>query len=396
MLFRSLVSRSGSISGPIVRHVIFLGFGVVLIFVTQLIEMKYIRILGYLGLGFSVLLLIYTLFNGVKQADAARFLEIGGIQFQPSEFARLAILIVAADLIDRFQNKELLKSYFWVFLLLTYIVLILIVTENLSTALILGMVLTAMLFVGDVDWRKIGLFIIIPVVALMFVLLVAKIVPQDNFKDEANLTTSEKLYIKTFGRAYTWIARLENFGVKSDKDQDKYTTVGQYQFAHAQIAIARGGFINMPGSSVQRNYLPEAFSDFIFAIIVEEMGLLGGIFIIFLYMWLLYRAGVVARKCPTVFSAILVIGVTLIIVIQAFIHIGVSVGIVPLTGQPLPLISRGGTSIMINSIYFGIIIAVTRSLNSNNDENTENIEQQEVSEENQTLILEEPEISQQA
>ena len=298
-----LVSRNGSISGPILRHIMFLGFGLVLIFITQLIEMKYLRMLGYFGLIVSVPLLIYTLLNGVKQADAARFLEIGGIQFQPSELARLSILIVAADLVDRFQNKDLLKKYFWVFLLFTYSILLLIVTENLSTALILGMVLTAMLFVGDVDWRKIGLFIAIPAIALLLVLLVAKIVPQDSFKDTENQTTTSKIYINTFGRAYTWIARLENFGSKTDKDQDKYTTVGQYQFAHAQIAIARGGIINLPGSSVQRNYLPEAFSDFIFAIIVEEMGLLGGMFVIFLYMWLLYRAGVVARRTQTVFSA---------------------------------------------------------------------------------------------
>jgi cell division protein FtsW len=192
--------------------------------------------------------------------------------------------------------------------------------------------------------------------AVMLILFVAWMIPEDLYREYDNPV------LKVFERAYTWVARIENFFVRDAEVVSRFkVTDSNFQENHAQMAVARGGFLpSGPGTSVESNYLPEAFSDFIFAIIVEELGFFMGIFVIFLYLWLLFRAGRVARQSDSLFCAILVIGVTLLIVLQAFIHVGVSVHLGPVTGQPLPLISRGGTSILVNCIYFGIIISVTK------------------------------------
>ena len=183
----------------------------------------------------------------------------------------------------------------------------------------------------------------------------ALFIPDDVFYNSGN-PVFEKLE-----RAKTWVARIENFAGDEETVSRFKVTDDNFQENHAQMAIARGGFLpSGPGTSVESNYLPEAFSDFIFAIIVEELGFFIGIFVMFLYLWLLFRAGRVARQSDSLFCAILVIGVTLLIVLQAFVHIAVSVHLIPVTGQPLPLISRGGTSILVNCIYFGIIISVTK------------------------------------
>jgi cell division protein FtsW len=165
-------------------------------------------------------------------------------------------------------------------------------------------------------------------------------------------------------RAPTWINRIDRFITEEDNPEDKYVINDEnLQVQHGRIAIARGGFFGVfPGNSVQRDYLPQAYSDFIYAIIVEEMGLVGGVTVILLYMVLLYRAGRIATMSKTVFPAILVIGLSLMIVLQAFVSMAVATSLGPVTGQPLPLISRGGTSILITSIYFGIMFGINRQL----------------------------------
>lgn len=165
------------------------------------------------------------------------------------------------------------------------------------------------------------------------------------------------------GRAKTWESRINNFLGEDNSSKFEYTDKTA-QVVHGQIAIARGGtFGVLPGNSVQRDYLPQAYADFIYAIIVEEMGLLGGIFVIALYMWFLYRAGILAKKSQYEFPALLVLGLALMLVFQAFISMAVAVHIGPVTGQPLPLLSRGGTSVIITWLYIGIIQCVARSIN---------------------------------
>lgn len=351
-------SSNSSIHSPILRHAMFFSVGFVALLMVQLIDFKYIRLLGYVGLALSWALLIFTMFFGTEQADAARWINIGPFQFQPSEVAKLSLVIVIADQIERLQNIERQNKYFWYLIGVVVITCGMIFTENFSTAAILFVITMSMMWIGEINWRKLATVTIIIIGIVMVILFVAWVIPDDIYYNSNN-PVLEKLE-----RAKTWVARIENFFVRDGEDVSKYrVTDANFQENHAQMAIARGGFVpSGPGTSVERNYLPEAFSDFIFAIIVEELGFFMGLFVIFLYLWLLFRAGRVARQSDSLFCAILVIGVTMLIVLQAFIHIGVSVHLGPVTGQPLPLISRGGTSILVNCVYFGLIISVTRHI----------------------------------
>lgn len=351
-------SSNSSIHSPILRHAMFFSVGFVALLMVQLIDFKYIRLLGYVGLALSWALLIFTMFFGTEQADAARWINIGPFQFQPSEVAKLSLVIVIADQIERLQNIERQNKYFWYLIGVVVITCGMIFTENFSTAAILFVITMSMMWIGEINWRKLATVTIIIIGIVMVILFVAWVIPDDIYYNSNN-PVLEKLE-----RSKTWVARIENFFVRDGEDVSKYrVTDANFQENHAQMAIARGGFVpSGPGTSVERNYLPEAFSDFIFAIIVEELGFFMGLFVIFLYLWLLFRAGRVARQSDSLFCAILVIGVTMLIVLQAFIHIGVSVHLGPVTGQPLPLISRGGTSILVNCVYFGLIISVTRHI----------------------------------
>lgn len=184
------------------------------------------------------------------------------------------------------------------------------------------------------------------------------------FRLWSNKSHSSGKNAQSFDRAYTWTARIDRFTENTDDEESKYEITDENrQVQHGRIAIARGGIFGVfPGNSIERDYLPQAYSDFIYAIIVEEMGLVGGIFVILLYLILLFRAGRIATESPTVFPAVLVIGLSLMIVIQSFVSMSVATSLGPVTGQPLPLISRGGTSILITCIYFGIIFGITRQL----------------------------------
>lgn len=369
----SLVSRGASIGAPILRHVMFLGIGVVAMIIVQQLDYKLIKMLGYVGWMVSIGLLIFTLIKGVSANDAARWLSIGGAQFQPSELAKLCLIIMTADWISRAKKEdggEFERKYFPWMAFAIVITCGLILPENFSTALLLFTVVSMMLFCGQIAFKRLAVFwgTIIFVVALIFA--IAIMIPEENYKAEniKKLNPVSRVFYKSFDRAYTWVARIENFGKSTDPNEKYKINSSNLQPVHGQIAIARGGiFPHGPGTSVQRNRLPEAFSDFIFAIIVEELGFLGGLFVIMLYLILLFRAGRIVWKSTKVYPAVLVMGLALIIVLQAFIHIAVSVQLIPVTGQPLPLISRGGTSILITSIYFGLILSVTRYASSHGE-----------------------------
>ena len=355
-----LVHLTGSVQNPILRHFMFFAMGFMGMMIVQMIDFKYIRLLGYAGLVFSWGLLILTMFFGTEQAGAARWIEIGGFQFQPSEVAKLSLIIVIADQVERLQNVEKQNKYFWYVIGAVVLTCGMIFTENFSTAAILFVITMTMMWIGEINWKKLATVCGAVVGAVMLILFIAWVIPEEVYREYDNPA------VKVFKRAYTWTARIENFFEASDKTISKFKIKADgsnFQENHAQMAIARGGFIpHGPGTSMERNYLPEAFSDFIFAIIVEELSVWMGLFVILLYLWLLFRAGRVAQQSDSLFCAILVIGVTMLIVLQAFIHIGVSVHLGPVTGQPLPLISRGGTSVLVNCVYFGLIISVTRHI----------------------------------
>lgn len=352
----SLVARSNSIHGPIMRHVVFMAIGFIFLLFVQLIQFKWLRLIGYIGWAFSIVLLVYTLLFGVEQAGSSRFLELFGFQFQPSEFAKVSLVILVADQVERMQYSDYQAKFFWPVIGCIGLTCALIFLENFSTAALLFITTMSMMFIGEVSWRKLLSVLAIVFVAVFVVLAVAFIIPESVYRENDNAI------IGLFDRAYTWVARFDNF-LGSNGESKYVITDSNYQVAHAQIAIARGGFLpHMPGSSVQRNYLPEAFSDYIFAIIVEEGGFFAGIIVIGLYVLLLFRAYKVANKSTSLFCAVLVIGISLLIVFQALMHVCVAVDMMPVTGQPLPLVSRGGTSMIVNSIYFGLLINVTRSV----------------------------------
>lgn len=352
-----LVSRSGSIHGYIMRHFQFIAFGFVLMLIVQVIDFKWMRLGGYVLWVISIILLIYTLLFGVEQAGSSRFLSVAGFQFQPSEFAKISLVIVIADQIERMQQAAYQAKYYWFVAAGIYFTCFLIFLENLSTAALLFATTMFMMYIGEVAWKKLLATVSVVIAGLALVLTIAAVIPQEVLHD------SDNKVIQLFDRADTWVARFRNFA-GDDEEQSKYViTDKNYQVAHAQIAIARGGFLpGMPGTSVQRDYLPEAYSDYIFAIIIEEGGFFAGIAVICLYLCLLYRSYKVAQKSNSLFCAILVIGVSLLIVFQALMHVCVSANLMPVTGQPLPLVSRGGTSMLVNCVYFGMIISITRSI----------------------------------
>lgn len=337
-------------TAPILRHSFFLLVGIVQAYVAHLLPYKYIRYLGYLGLVVSIPLLVYTLVKGVDANDAKRWTEIAGIRFQPSELAKLSLIIVIADFITRVQahpNNE--KKQFIRILILSAVTIGLILLENFSTAAILGLTIFAMMFIGKIHWKKL-LFIVLGVFSLLLILYaMVKIVPKDKAPS-------------ILDRAYTWVSRVED---KTGEDDGNYYEINDenLQVQYGRMAIANGGFWGVfPGNSVQRDYLPHAYDDFIYAIIIEEMGLVGGIFVMFLYLVLLFRTGQIAKVSRKFYPAILVTGLGLVITLQATTNMLVGSGFGLVTGQPLPLISRGGTSILITCLYFGIILGVIREI----------------------------------
>ncbi len=348
----TLAYKAANHSTPLLRHVGFLAGGALIAFMVHLVPYRFIRIFSYLGLFLSVILLVFVLFRGHSENDAARWLVIGGVQFQPSELAKLSVIVVAADLISRIKDS---RAEEWVYFRNTIIILLiicgLILLENFSTAFILFAVVFIMMFIGRISFKYLG--------SLAGILLIAGLLGYGAIKAIPKTSMPHM-----FDRAYTWIGRIERHFDKKEATADKYVINDENrQVQHGRIAIARGGLFGvMPGNSVERDYLPQAYSDFIYSIIVEEMGLFGGIFVIILYLILLFRAGRIATTSSSVFPALLVIGLSLMIVIQTFVNMSVASSLIPVTGQPLPLISRGGTSILITCIYFGIIFGISRQI----------------------------------
>ncbi len=352
----TLAYKATNHAAPVLRHLMFLAFGIVIAFVVHMVPYRWIRIISYFGLILSTILLVFVLFKGHSENDAARWLVIGGIQFQPSELAKLSVIIVAADLISRIRdNSKEEWIYFRNTILMLIVICGLILLENFSTAAILFIVVFIMMYIGRISFKYLG--------SLGGLLIVLLLVGYGAVK-----TIPEKSMPKVFKRAYTWVARIERHSDKEAKENKYIVTDKNRQEIYGQIAIARGGVLGVgPGNSVERDYLPQAYSDFIFSIIVEEMGMIGGVLVIILYLIMLFRAGRITMKCGSVFPAILVMGLSLMIVLQTFINMSVATSLIPVTGQPLPLISRGGTSILITCIYFGIILGITRQIK--NEEN---------------------------
>lgn len=368
----TLAFKAMNHTAPILRHVIFLGLGALLAFLVHLVPYKYYRLFSYVLVAVSVFTLVLVLAMGVTTNDASRWLSVAGIQFQPSELGKLSLIIVAADLIARMKiSEQHEKKYFPILVGLTLVICGLILPENFSTAFLLFGVVFLMMIIGSVSWKRLlklsgGL-----IAAVVLLIGVMELTGSMSGSDEnAVVATGQEQSVTrkkgggVLDRYYTWKNRVVRFVAEEDDPAEKYVINDEnLQVQHGRIAIARGGVFGVfPGNSVQRDFLPQAYSDFIYAIIVEEMGLAGGILVILLYMILLFRAGRIATKSATVFPAIVMIGLSLMIVSQALVSMSVATSLGPVTGQPLPLISRGGTAILITSIYFGIMFGITRQI----------------------------------
>ncbi|TVR73596.1 MAG: cell division protein FtsW [Marinilabiliales bacterium] len=343
-------AQGGNTAYYILKHFTIMLVGLAMIFITHMVPYKFYSRLSQLFLYASVLLLVLTLVMGTTINQASRWLTLPGLGFtiQTSDFAKLALIMYLARVLSRTQHeiKEYRNSFIHL-LLPVLIICALIMPANLSTAFILFATCIILMFIGRVRTRY------------LFGLIGAGIV-------FLSLFVAIAMYSQSEGRLGTWRNRIDSFVTKSGDNN--------YQVEQSKIAIATGGMLGKgPGNSSQRNFLPHPYSDFIYAIIIEEYGLIGGIIVMFFYLWLLYRAGLIVKRSQRTFPAFLAIGLALSIVIQAMINMAVVVNLLPVTGQPLPLVSMGGSSLVFTSIALGIIISVSHGVtkNENNEAETD-------------------------
>ena len=369
----SLTYDKSSYWGPVIKHVGILLVGIFVMIIVQNIDCKYFKVATPFLLIISAITLIWVLVAGQATNGAQRWISLFGIQFQPSEIAKGTIVLSVAQILSAMQTEEGTEENTFKYVLTVCIPLMgLIVFENLSTAMLIGIVVVGMMFYGGVALKKIGQLVggvaLLGVVALVLIMLVGKeeeTIPNDknNLTEQVVKTEESASFIeKMFHRAGTWKGRIRKFISNEEVPPEEFDLDNDSQIGHANIAIASSEIVGKgPGNSEERDLLPQAFSDFIYAIIIEELGLAGGIFVMFLYIFLLWRAGRIADRCVNFFPAFLVMGLALLLVCQAMFNMMVAVGLAPVTGQPLPLISKGGTSTIINCIFIGAMLSVSIS-----------------------------------
>ncbi len=339
----------GNTAFYVIRHSGFLAVGLMMTFVLHMFPYKYYARISQWLLIIVVPLLLFTLAFGVDENDATRRISIFGLTFQTSDLAKMALIMYLAQKLAFNQDKilDFKKTLLPMFITIA-VVCALILPANFSTAALLFIICVILLFVGRVSVKQLSGLCLISLVAGL--ILVGSLYGLQ--KAGMNNVVTQ--------RAGTWVARVERFF--SDDPEDA-SLAENYQATQAKIAVGTGGIFGKgPGNSVQRNFLPHPYSDFIFAIIIEEWGIIGGAIVLFLYLNLLYRTVLIVRRCDKTFPAFLAAGLALSVVFQALINMMVAVGLIPVTGQPLPLISMGGTSILFTGAAFGIILGISREV----------------------------------
>ncbi len=367
-----LTYKSQNYVGPIAYHTFTIFLGVLAAIVTLNVPCRYFKLLTpFLLLLSGLMLLIVMLGGGESTNDASRWIRLGPFTIQPSEIAKGTIVLMVAQILAAMQrengaDRKAFKYIMW----FTIPACMAIGVENLSTAALLFGVVFLMMFIGLVPMRQLGkLFAVIAFMGI-FAISMVMIVGHDRSEEEGQQLTKTELIEKNkkksklekmLHRADTWKARILKFG-KPKPTPKEYDLDKDAQVAHANIAIVSSGITGKgPGKSTERDFLAQAFSDFIFAIVIEELGIIGATAVVFLYIILLYRCARIASRCENNFPAFLAMGLGLLLVIQATFNMMVAVGLAPVTGQPLPLISKGGTSTIINCVYIGAILSVSRS-----------------------------------
>ncbi len=337
--------KGGNTSYFFIKQLVLLLGCYFIIYITHKIPYKHYSSWANMGLVVAIGMLLLAKIVGVNLNQASRWITIPGIgfNFQPSELAKLALILFVSRILSKFQtDKECQKEAFWKIIAAIAVVCGIIFLDDFSTSALLGGICLMLMFIGRIGAKYLlgtmgtGLGLII------ILLIIAPFLPD------------------SFGRIHTVRNRILNFAGMGEK---KTNNDRNYQVDQAKIAVVSGGIIGKgPGNSNQRNFLPHPYSDFIYAIILEELGWIGGFGILALYLFLIYRAGSIVRKCDRTFPAFLVIGLSLSIVAQALTNMAVSVNLIPVTGQPLPLVSMGGTSLIFTSAALGMILSVSRSV----------------------------------
>jgi cell division protein FtsW len=331
----------GSTLPFLMKHFAHLVLGFAILYGVHKIPYHYFRGLSIIALPVIILLLLITITEGttIEGANASRWIRLPfvGVTFQTSTLAAVVLMTYVARYLSRIKDKEItFKETLLPLWLPVFIVLGLILPANLSTTAIIFTMVIILVFVGGYPLKYLGIILGAGLLFLTLFVLTAKAFP-GVFPN----------------RVDTWISRIESFTDDEDTEAD-------YQIEKAKIAIASGGFTGLgPGKSIQKNFLPQSSSDFIYAIIVEEFGMIGAFILLFLYLMLLFRLVIVAHKASSMFGKLLVIGVGLPIVFQALINMAVAVELFPVTGQTLPLISSGGTSIWMTCLALGMILSVS-------------------------------------
>ena len=381
----SLTYKSGNYMAPVIKHIMILCFGVFTMICILKVKCKYFKLSTPFVLIASFIFLLWVLLAGQATNGASRWISLAGMQFQPSEFAKGAVVLAVAQVLSAMQTEKGADPKAFKYILITSGIFVFFIgLENLSTALLLCITIFCMMIIGRVPGRQLGRLMgfvaIVAAIGFATIMIVGKdnneMPPADNnlteqVADKPKTETEKPGVIqKLFHRADTWKSRIDKFFsgktvAPEDVDLDK-----DAQVAHANIAIASSNVIGKgPGNSVERDFLSQAFSDFIYAIIIEEMGIEGAFFVALLYIILLYRAGSIANRCENNFPAFLCMGLAILLVTQALFNMLVAVGLIPVTGQPLPLISRGGTSTVINCLYIGIILSISRTAKKKEGQN---------------------------
>jgi cell division protein FtsW len=351
------------------KQVAFILGGLLVIYFSHLVNYTFYSKMARIVFLLCIPLLLYTLFFGVKMNEGSRWIKLPIINMtmQTSDLAKLALFMYLARLLSKKQDliKDFTKGYLMVFWPVA-VTCLLIAPANLSTALLLGASCLLLLFIGRASAKHLMLTVGLALIPIIM-LISAAVIKHQTESSEEGVAAAQKTTSALTVRVSTWVNRVESFIYGSeDVDSDAY------QVNQAKIAVSKGGLFGVgPGNSTTRDFLPQAYNDFIYAIIIEEYGLIGGAFIVFVYLVFLYRCIRIFKRCPFAFGAFLALGLSFTLVIQAIANMAVTVNLFPVTGVTLPLVSMGGSSFIFTCLAIGIILSVARNVEQLEGKNSE-------------------------
>jgi cell division protein FtsW len=361
---------SKSTESYLLKQILFIAFGSGLIYVLHLVNYKFYSRISLFLFVISVPLLIYTLFFGTSLNDANRWIKLPiiNLTIQTSDLAKLALFMYISRQLSKKQDiiKDFKKGFLPIIIPVA-IICIFIAPANLSTALLTGATSLVLMFIGRISLKHIGLVVLVAAVPVAMLIGLAKIYYDPIQRTKEPLPESLRIV-----RLETWVSRTQDFLYADNKDVS-------YQVQQAKIAIAKGSWVGLgPGNSQARNFLPHPYSDFIYAIIIEEYGLMGGVVIMFIYLLFLFRCIRIMKRCPYAFGAFLSLGLSFTLVIQAMANMAVNVNLFPVTGVTLPLVSMGGSSFIFTCFAIGIILSVAKHVEKEEASHLDNPKPKEV------------------